>query len=187
METDNLKDIFKDLNFDIEEPKLGHRDRFSEKLNNGSKNLSTQKGSFRTLWTPILSIAATIALVFLLFGNILNTPVFGKSGDLANVSPEMKQTKEFYNSLIKKELNNLKAEKSPETKAIIADALSQMEKLETEYDKLRKDLVKSGNDNRVIYAMITNFQQRIDLLKNVLNQINTIKALNTQTNENNII
>lgn len=187
METDNLKDIFKDLNFDIEEPNLGHKDRFVEKLDNGVDTKAVHKSNFKALWTPILSIAATLLLAFLLFGNILNAPLIGKSGDLASISPEMKQTKEFYSSLINQELNNLKAEKTPQTEAIVADALSQLEKLENEYNKLKKDLVKSGNDKRVIYAMITNFQQRIDLLKSVLDQINNIKTLNTQTDETNII
>ena len=92
----------------------------------------------------------------------------------------MKQTQEFYTGVIRKELNAINAEKSPETEAIINDALVQMDKLEKNYEGLKEDLAKSGNDNRVIYAMIQNFQQRIDLLNNVLTQIENIKTLKNQ-------
>ena len=52
---------------------------------------------------------------------------------------------------------------------------------------LKDDLIDSGKDNRVIHAMIQNFQQRIDLLNNVLTQIENIKTLKNQNHENNII
>ena len=51
---------------------------------------------------------------------------------------------------------------------------------------LKKDLVESGNDKRVIYAMITNFQNRIDLLQNVINTIEEIKTLKETENETTI-
>ncbi len=51
---------------------------------------------------------------------------------------------------------------------------------------LKKDLVSSGNDKRVVYAMINNFQKRIDLLKQVIAKIEMIKKLNTETNETTI-
>ena len=79
---------------------------------------------------------------------------------------------------------NLKAENAPGTEAIVEDALTQLEKLETEYKKLQKDLRNSGQDERVIYAMISNFQQRIDLLKQVLDQIENIKSLKNKSDEN---
>ena len=52
------------------------------------------------------------------------------------------------------------------------------------YEKLKLDLTSSGEDKRVIYAMITNFQNRIDLLENVLEQIEEIKQLKNSNNEN---
>ena len=42
-----------------------------------------------------------------------------KNSELASISPEMKQTQEFYTGLITKELNAINAEKTPETEAII--------------------------------------------------------------------
>ena len=70
---------------------------------------------------------------------------------------------------------------------MVNDALVQMEKLDREYDKLRKDLVKSGQDKRVIFAMVTNLQQRIDILNNVLSSIEEINKLKNPNNESNYI
>ena len=99
----------------------------------------------------------------------------------------MKETQDFYSTLIERELKSIEGERSPQTNKIINDALVQLETLEKEYNKLKKDLLESGQDKRVIYAMINNFQKRIDLLNQVLDQIETIKQLNTQKNETNII
>ena len=52
---------------------------------------------------------------------------------------------------------------------------------------MENDLLESGNDKRVIHAMIQNFQQRIDLLSEVLEQIENIKSLNNQNYESNTI
>ncbi len=181
----NFEELFEGLDFDIEEPHTGHRERFFRKLEQQSD--SSKKSKVRKLWTPFIGIAAGFLLALFLAGQFFGDKLQAENADLASISPEMKQTQEFYTGVISKELNSLSEEKSPETEAIINDALKQMEKLEKEYEGLKKDLHESGNDNRVIYAMIQNFQQRIDLLNNVLNKIENIKQLKTTTHENNII
>ncbi|MCP9200734.1 DUF4179 domain-containing protein [Gramella sp. GC03-9] len=186
MKNNDFDTLFEGLDFDIQEPHSGHRERFFKKLEN-QKEQPGEKGRVRKLWMPIMGIAASFLIAFLILGEVFGTSLNAKTADLASISPEMKQTQEFYTGLIRKELNAIEAEKSPETEAIINDALVQMEKLETEYESLKEDLAKSGKDNRVIHAMIQNFQQRIDLLNNVLTQIDNIKTLKTQNHESNII
>ena len=68
---------------------------------------------------------------------------------------------------------------------IINDALKQIQLLEKEYQNLKTDLTESGKDQRVIYAMISNFQNRIDILNTVLEQIENVKQFNSVSNENN--
>ncbi len=103
---------------------------------------------------------------------------------MASVSPEMAQTQNFFTSAISNELAKLEAEFTPETAIIVEDALKQIEILESKYELLKKDLSESGDDSRVIYAMISNFQNRIDLLQNVIQKIEEIKQLKQNTNEN---
>ena len=185
MKTDNLKDLFDELDFDVAEPAENHEERFRQKIKSRSFR-KTKRNGVISLWLPIMSVAAALAIALLVFQGVFQSP-FSQETDLANVSPKMKETQNFYASVIETELENLKDERTPETEAVINDALKQMDKLEQNYENLKKDLVKSGQDQRVIYAMITNFQQRIDLLKNVLEQVNTIKTLKNKSHENNII
>jgi len=186
MKTDNLKDFFDELDFDIAEPAEDHEARFRQKLKKQRAPKKMKRSGVISLWGPVMAIAASFLMAFLIFQGLLNDP-FNKQQELANVSPEMKQTQNFYASVIKSELENLQAQKTPETEAVINDALKQMDVLEKDYQKLKGDLRKSGQDKRVIYAMITNFQQRIDLLKTVLEKVETINTLKNTPHESTII
>ncbi len=186
MKDNEFNNLFEDLNFDLEEPRTGHRERFSHKLEHINQDTG-KENRIRRLWVPMAAIAASFALAFIFLGDFIGPVNSVNNAELASISPEMKQTQQFYSGLIERELNALNAERSPETEVIIKDALEQMKKLEQNYADLKKDLVESGRDNRVIHAMIQNFQQRIDLLNNVLTQIENIKSLKNQDHENNII
>ena len=98
----------------------------------------------------------------------------------------MSETQDFFTATIENELKKLNKERSPLTEQIITDALEQIQLLQKDYQKLKRDLTKSGGDQRVIYAMINNFQNRIDILNIVLEEIDTIKNLKTNTNETSI-
>lgn len=184
MKNEDIEEIFRNGNFDIQEPAPGHQERFFEKLK-GVKKEKTTSGKVRMLLYPLAAIAAGLLLIFTLNGNSFE---FGNQNiDLANVSPEMKETQNFYTTLIKAELEKVNDAKSPETEMVVNDALAQMQKLDLEYEKLKGDLAKSGQDKRVIFAMVTNLQQRIDILKNVLARIDEIKQLKKTQHENNFI
>lgn len=188
MKTDNdLKELFDGLDFDIAEPAADHEARFLEKLRKQQpQKRGANHNGLITMWLPGLAIAASFLIAFLLFQGVFTDP-FSQQQDLASVSPEMRQTQDFYSSVIRTELAALEDQKSPETETVINDALRQMEILEKDYEHLKKDLGKSGQDNRVIYAMITNFQKRIDLLQTVLEKVESINTLNNTSHENNII
>ncbi len=185
MNTDKLNKLFDDLKdeFDIEKPNSGHTKRFLAKLNTqadavASVNVTKKSWS----WRPLAGIAAS--LIFIMTLTIV-TGSQNEARDLANVSPEMKETQRFFASTISEELKKLESQSNPETKMIINDALIQIKKLEVDYESLKQDLTKSGDDNRVIFAMIKNFQNRIDILQNTLKHIENIKQLNTFNNESN--
>lgn len=97
---------------------------------------------------------------------------------MASVSPELSQTQDFFTAAIALELNKIKSQRGPENGILVSDALKQMTFLEKNYERLKLDLTESGNDHRVIYAMISNFQSRIDLLENVLISIEHVKEFN---------
>ena len=180
MSKDNLDKLFENLknDFDTELPQLGHQDRFLEKLKNQN---NTKQSSRRFIWKPFIGIAASLVIMLGLFFGIQTESV---ARDLASVSPEMAQTQSFFMATITEELDKLNNEKSPETKVLIEDAIKQLNTLESEYDALKLDLSESGDDKRVIYAMITNFQNRIELLQDVLQKIEEVKQLKQNSYEN---
>lgn len=185
MRKNTLDELFKNLknDFDYEEPNSNHEQRFLDKLNtqDSSKIVELSSIKKRSLWKSIFGVAASILLLITLFiGGQNNANV----NDLASVSPEMAQTQDFFTLTIADELNKINKETSPETQSIIEDAMVQMKTLESEYELLKLDLEDSGDDKRVIYAMISNFQSRIDLLQNTLEHINTVKQFKQAKNEN---
>lgn len=182
MKTDPIETLFSNLNgaFDLEEPDTGHAQRFFEKLEHHNNQGTAHKNSKRLFSKPLLVIAASLILCFGLFFFLRQTT---EVHDLANVSPELSQAQDFFITAINSELKKIKALKTPDHEALIADALKQLELLENNYERLRIDLGESGNDKRVIYAMINNFQGRINILENVLNTIEELKALQPSEHE----
>lgn len=186
MKKDNVYTLFENLKneFDVENPNDGHELRFLSKLNGGEAKVAEFKFSKSSFWKPFLAVAASVILCVSILTVIQQQT---KVNDLASISPELSKTQEFFTTAIAQELSVLNNERSPKTEAIINDALAQINILEQEYEGLKIDLTESGDDKRVIYAMISNFQNRINLLQNVLKQIEEVKQLNKNYNENNTI
>jgi hypothetical protein len=178
MKKDTIDELFDNLNgeFDINEPNQNHELRFLDKLkaNDVAPNDSKKSSGFN--WRPFLAIAASLVICLSVFMTMQNEP---EALDLASVSPELSETQDFFTATIENELKQLNKERSPLTEQIITDALTEIQLLETDYQHLKTDLTESGNDQRVIYAMISNFQSRIDILNTVLEEIETIKNLKT--------
>jgi hypothetical protein len=65
---------------------------------------------------------------------------------------------------------------------MIEDALQEMERLEKDYESLKIEIRKNGENKQIVFAMITNMQTRISFIKQVLEQV---EQLNSQSNENN--
>ncbi|WP_111709228.1 hypothetical protein [Lutibacter citreus] len=175
---DNLDNIFKNIEgtFDIEEPTIGHFNRFEAKLN----KVTTKPLKRRKKIYTFMAIAAS----FVLFFGIWIGANFNNSGmELAEISPEMQETQSYFVSLIEKELETIELARNNNTEVLISDALKQINKLENEYKLLTLELKESTEDRRIIFAMISNFQQRIELLQSLLQQIEYVKQLNLQNNE----
>jgi len=176
---DNLENKFKELQnqFDLEEPTIGHFDRFEAKLN------SSKPKARKNIFTIVASIAVA-ASVILFFGIWLGSEFSDKGMQLSSVSTEMQETQSYFVSVIEKEMRTIEKERNTDTEKIISDGLNQLKKLEKRYSELTLELKESTEDKRIIYAMISNFQQRIDVLQSLLLQIEEVKHLKTQNNEN---
>ncbi|WP_340076520.1 hypothetical protein [Leptobacterium sp. I13] len=178
MEKDTIKELFDQLqkNLDVESPKYGHRERFQEKL----KNYPPKKRTQLNWWKP-LSIAASIAvLISIGIG-------YFSSLQTNSLSPEVAKTQFYFASLLEQEMEKLDATATKDTRTIVADAMVQLKKIEGDYKTIEEELLKSGESKQLLYAMITNFQTRINLLKQVINQIEEVKQFKITQNEKNRI
>ena len=175
---DTIEQLFERLegSFDVQETPSNHQRRFLKKLE--ATNASSKRNF--NMWRP-LSIAASIVLL-ICAGIFLQGNEPDVEG-LASVSPEMEQTQSFFTSVISQELETLKGFDDADSKLLVEDTLKRLAVLEASYDQLKLDLVESGNDKRVISAMIANFQNRIELLQQVVETIEEIKTLKANRNE----
>ncbi|WP_149277503.1 hypothetical protein [Pareuzebyella sediminis] len=183
MEKNELDRLFEQLRgrFDLEEPKVGHTDRFLEKLNT-KKGVTTLRRP-KNRWQRPVAIAASFVILLttsILFFNSQTS----LEEQVAEISPEASKSENYFASIIDEQIKQLEKETTPETQRIIEDTMVQMEKLELDYNNLEKDLIKGGNNKLILSAMITNFQTRIDLLQDVLKKIETIKTLKNYDNAN---
>jgi len=178
-EDNNIDKLFDNLNgqWDTEEPALGHHERFLSRLEGKKKK------------TPVFKIAVSVAAAFvLLMGMVMllmPKPVPAQQTALNKMSPKAQETQVYFTQIIEKELAKVEKEDSPETKRLVADALQRMQLLETDYNKLMKELEHKGESKQLMHAMITNLQTRISFLEEVMNRIENIKKFKENHNENN--
>jgi len=180
----NMEDFFKKNReeFDFAEPNIGHFNRFEAKLAKDSGAVKKE----RTPWY-IFAVAASILLFFgYWMGNhnqiSLEQGPVEQGIELADVSPKMEETQNFYLTTIQKEMAEIRTKQTPANQQIIDDAFNQLELLETNYRKLTLELKESNADKRVIYAMINNFQSRLQVLQNLMDQLEDFEELMPQEN-----
>lgn len=171
-EFDNL---FNDIKFhiDTEEPAADHKALFLKRLHKNELVLKKPKTKVIVLhhFRSVMSIAASLLL---LLGIFIGTSSDANSMELSKISEEMAYTEDYFKIAIELELEKINNNNNPDAQEILKSALSKLSELENDYNSLKKDLVNSGTDKRVIHAMVQNLQNRMDLLKNVQFQLDEI-------------
>ena len=166
--------------FDTQEPDMGHFDRFQKRL----AKVEKPKPSWNPHTWKWIAVAASMAL---LVGFWFGGYKAQESLELADISPEMEETQSFFVSTIQYELNKINIKRNESNKEVIEDALSQLEILEKSYKELTLELGINPENRTLIFSMISNFQTRIEILQNLLEQLDEIQQLKTQQNEKTII
>ena len=179
---DHITNLFERLQdeFDIERPNLGHQERFLTKLQQpqDTSQKDTSKPVILFTWWKQIAAACVILLSLGIFiGTQLNASA---NGTEVTLSTEVQKSHVYFASLIEKEVAKVKAAEDEDTKEIVQDALAQLERLEKDYNNLKKQLIERGEDKRILHAMVTNFQLRIDLLESVLTQIDELKLFKNE-------
>ncbi len=175
--------------WDFEEPVKGHRERFEQRLAesglSGDVNLHERGAGvtglgLRQLW--IQRIVAACVAVLIGFG-IYKSESKPIEQQVTEIVPEAGESAQYFAGIIQVRLQELEDAQTPETAPMVQSALAKIRTLEADYKKLERELLRGGNTEFLLKAMVTNFQTRIDLLNQVLIQIEEFKLLNTQNNE----
>jgi len=175
-ENEKLDQLFENLEnqWDIQELDAQHKDRFSKKL-----ALKKRKKNFGLFYAMAASVAVLVGIT-------LFYPKADNHKELKFASKETKQTDSIFTVLIQNELEKIQTKKSPENEKIINDALHEMKKLDSDYEKIKHELEVNGESKPIIYAMISNLQMRISFLQNVLQRIEETERIKNLNNEKRI-
>lgn len=182
----NKKDIlenFVDANrsdFDSLEPSNAVWDAIDKRLNTVTEQPS-QGGSasvkplrhYGMYWRMIAMLILGIGIGYLFFLN--KEYGFTKDPQLALTAPTYAREFTRYASLIEQKREDLYvlAKENPE---VYEDSAYELEQLELNYQRLRKELTKIPNQEELIQAMIQNLQWQIDILNQQLTIINKVKS-----------
>lgn len=171
----DLKKIFDtQQSWDIKSPNDGHEKRFLQKLRK-------QKPKDKINWLPFSIAAAIVLSIGIIYQNYESNSVAA-----IKLSPQTQETEDYFSSIVKNELETLKKQETPQSKKLIDDALIQMETLEADYQNLKSEIATNGENKQLVFAMITNMQTRIDFIKSVLEQIESLNKLKINSHENHI-
>jgi len=193
---ESMKQWFDRQDFDQDDLPQGHEQRFLDKLEAACTdepeiqnqnqvadvNGNTRQGGVINM-SVILKWSAA-AVIAILIGSASFMAGQSQSYELKSVSPEMATAQSNYVKAIDQQLTALNQLQSPATERIIADAKSNLQKLESDYKKIQKDFKSNSDNPAVIDAMIQNFKTRILLLEDARAQIKAKRQqLKKQENE----
>lgn len=160
--------------FDDREPSDGHFERFSFKL-----ATRLHAGGAKRSIIPYLLKAAVVTLLVTLsslwtFDHFVR-PNLKTRMTLSEVSPEYREVERYYVqqvNFMENEFTSLDLS-NPEQK----DALmKEMASMDSVYVELQKELRANPSDQRIIDAMITHYQTKIEVMSYILTQLKEIKA-----------
>lgn len=181
------KDIRKILeNYPEESVNLSadHSNKFESKL---MKELHQKKTNRKPIYW--LSVAASIALLVTVGIQFIpdtpDTPPVIKQENkisLGTISPELNTIEAYYVNSINLELSQL--EITDDNKELIDSYLKKIGELTEEYKSLTLELNTKGVNDQTIDALINNLQLRLQLMKRLKKQLNTLKEVNSNRNEN---
>lgn len=162
------------------EPLPGHEERFETRL---IQNAVRKKSRVVRLWSySAVAAAAMITIVFtwLIYSGGTDTgpPEKFAAIRLSDVSYEMSQVEKFYTDKLSSEKVNIASPDLRMSKFIV-----ESKRLEGEYKMLEGLLAKNPSNEKIINAMIANYQFRLRILESLKKYAEIKNQLNNPNNE----
>ena len=166
--------------FDHAEPGDGHLERFEAKLASLDK-----KRTFN--WRALLKVAAVVFFVLgsgvLLVNDDSSTVGASEGLDLEDISPELGEVAAYYVDQIENATDEMEPMKVLDDNGYNKNLTDQLELLEEDYKQLKLELKDNFGDERLVNSMIKNYQLRLQIIQQYLNQIKLINAKKTKEDE----
>lgn len=181
----DLRELFeKDREQEFSMPE-GHEARFETRLGEAFDRKRVRP----YFW---MSIAASlVVLLGLVFWMLPKAPSLPESQDsvvvqpqdttsspaalsLGDLSPDLQKLEQYYTASINLELASLDI--SDENREVANKFIERLGDLNSEYEKLNRELNEVGPNEETITAMIKNLQYRLDLLLKLKEKLNALKS-----------
>ena len=166
-------------NFDVLEPSERVWTKIDERLEEECKK---EKQHSKMRWIYKLGKVAAVFIMVLSIGFIWGYYKKQEATNLANINPEYAAKEVQFSSLIEDKRTELKTLKKIDA-TLYKTFINEQEKLEKEYNQLKKELSTTPNQDRIVKAMIQNLQAQISLLNQQLNITNEVKEIKSNQNE----
>jgi len=164
----NLEQFFKNKPgvFDVDELPDGHFERFAAKM-------AAAQNQSKPRFTILKFAAILIAFLMLGFaGGYVYQQNQHKQVALGNISPEYQEVEQFFQSSVSQKIDQLKKMDCDLGRKALHDALAEFKRIDQEYADLQNNFSQNAEDERVISAMISCYQSKLDILSRMLTQIN---------------
>lgn len=175
----NLSEMLKLAQHDAlkAEPFPGHEERFEMRLLKGKEDKKIRQLP-RWPWLALAAACIAGAIVFVAVREVKETNEIARITKLSDVSKDMAEVEQFYHQRL-----NIDYSKMNTADARIQRFLTDIKKLEEEYASLENQLTKNYNNERLINAMIDNYQYRLRIMEHMQKYIELENELNNTNND----
>lgn len=161
--------------FDDLEPNEGHFERFESRLN---------KQKTKTVEIKINVLIRVAAAVLILISGaiwiIINQT--SKTVPYNGYTQEIQEVEYYYSTLVSEKMSQIKQySNDPELKEkLIQEEFNELDSLN---NVLQKELKTTPGDERVINAIISHYQTKVEILNQILDDLQSIKHIKTEDHE----
>jgi hypothetical protein len=157
------------------EPPVGLWDKIEQQLEEEAK-VKTGKQE-RVIKLSFLLRAAATTVIVLTAGIVFWKYQKKESVDISSINPQLAQEQVHYASMIQEKRTELKRIEKQDPQ-LYEEFSSEIKTMDENYQKLKKDLPSSPNQEKTVKAMIRNLQIQIQVLNQqleIIGQVNQLK------------
>ena len=178
----DLRELLKNEQMQTRKLSKNHRISFEAKLQQELHRTKKNYNQFLKIAASFVIIVGLVSMFYFFNNPVEDVPKIAKIESLGSISPELKTIESYYLASINTEISSL--QENSENKKLLDGYLEKIGELSSEYKLLTAELNTKGLNEKTINALIDNLQLRLKLLYQLKEQLNELKKLNLEKNEN---